>query len=116
MQHATQLIQAISERGITIVLIEHLMRVVLGLSTRLLVLHEGRLIADGNPVEVVRDARVILLQILQTNLEMQFSGTSDNMLTGFLNDTLHHRIGFRQTFKTCRIGLIKSYTQKQDIK
>jgi len=59
MQRAMDLIRAVSARGVTIVLIEHLMRVVLDLSTRLLVLHEGRLIADGDPASVVRDKRVI---------------------------------------------------------
>jgi branched-chain amino acid transport system ATP-binding protein len=55
---ALKLISKISQSGITIVVIEHLMKVVLSISTRLIVLHHGQLIADGLPQEVVRDARV----------------------------------------------------------
>ena len=52
------LIGRISQSGITIVVIEHVMKVVLSISTRLVVLHHGQLIADGLPQEVVRDGRV----------------------------------------------------------
>ena len=55
---ALRLIGKISQSGITIVVIEHVMKVVLSISTRLVVLHHGQLIADGLPQEVVRDARV----------------------------------------------------------
>jgi branched-chain amino acid transport system ATP-binding protein len=55
---ALRLIGRISQSGITIVVIEHVMKVVLSISTRLVVLHHGQLIADGLPQEVVRDGRV----------------------------------------------------------
>ena len=55
---ALKLISKIAQAGITIVVIEHLMKVVLSISTRLVVLHHGQLIADGLPQQVVRDARV----------------------------------------------------------
>ena len=55
---ALRLIARISQSGITIVVIEHVMKVVLSISTRLVVLHHGQLIADGVPQEVVRDTRV----------------------------------------------------------
>jgi branched-chain amino acid transport system ATP-binding protein len=44
--------------GITIVLIEHIMRAVMSFSTRLVVLVAGRKIADGPPQEVVRNPEV----------------------------------------------------------
>ena len=56
---ALDLIRAIAARGITIVVIEHLMRVVLNVCTRVVVLHHGALIADGAPREVVADRQVI---------------------------------------------------------
>ena len=56
---ALALIRAIAARGITILLIEHLMKVVLNACGRIAVLHQGRLIADGAPAEVVRDPKVI---------------------------------------------------------
>ncbi|WP_425405500.1 ABC transporter ATP-binding protein [Hwanghaeella sp.] len=56
---ALKLIEQISKRGITILIIEHLMKVVLSVSERLLVLHHGELIADGSPKQVVEDQRVV---------------------------------------------------------
>jgi branched-chain amino acid transport system ATP-binding protein len=48
----------LNERGITIILIEHIMRAVMSFSQRLVVLVSGRKIADGAPAEVIRDADV----------------------------------------------------------
>jgi branched-chain amino acid transport system permease protein len=45
--------------GLTIVLIEHVMRAVMALATRVLVLHHGAVIAQGAPAEVVHDPQVI---------------------------------------------------------
>lgn len=53
------LIRAIRARGVTVVLIEHNMRVVMGLCDRITVLDFGRKIAEGSPDEVRRDPRVI---------------------------------------------------------
>ncbi len=59
IDEALALIRRIAAKGITIVIIEHLMKVVLGVSTRIAVLHHGRLIADGAPEAVVRDKEVV---------------------------------------------------------
>jgi branched-chain amino acid transport system ATP-binding protein len=48
----------LNERGITILLIEHIMRAVMRFSQRLVVLVSGRKIADGLPDAVIRDAEV----------------------------------------------------------
>ena len=48
-----------SERGITILLIEHVMRAVMALAGRVYVLHHGEIIASGTPTEVTRDPRVL---------------------------------------------------------
>ena len=47
------------DTGLTIVLIEHVMRAVMALASHIVVLHHGALIADGPPETVVRDAAVI---------------------------------------------------------
>jgi branched-chain amino acid transport system ATP-binding protein len=56
---ALDMIRKIAEHGVTIIVIEHLMKVVLAISHRLIVLHHGQLIAQGEPREIVRDKRVI---------------------------------------------------------
>jgi branched-chain amino acid transport system ATP-binding protein len=58
IEDALALIRGIAESGVTIVVIEHLMKVVLSISTRLVVLHHGQLIADGPPQQVMRDRAV----------------------------------------------------------
>ena len=45
--------------GLTILLIEHVMRAVMALSSRLIVLHHGQVIASGSPAEVTRDPAVL---------------------------------------------------------
>ena len=47
------------DSGITILLIEHVMRAVMALAGRVLVLHHGAAIAEGVPEAVVRDQAVI---------------------------------------------------------
>ena len=56
---ALQLIRTVAARGVTILIIEHLMKVVLSLSQRILVLHHGELISAGSPQEVINDPKVI---------------------------------------------------------
>jgi branched-chain amino acid transport system ATP-binding protein len=48
----------LNERGITIIMIEHIMRAVMRFSQRIVVLDAGRKIADGRPDEVVRNPAV----------------------------------------------------------
>jgi branched-chain amino acid transport system ATP-binding protein len=45
--------------GVTILLIEHVMRAVMALASRVLVLDHGAQIATGTPAEVVRDPAVV---------------------------------------------------------
>ena len=53
------LIRAIHGRGVTLLIIEHVMRAVMTLSHRLVVLHHGVKIAEGPPAAVARDRGVI---------------------------------------------------------
>jgi branched-chain amino acid transport system ATP-binding protein len=52
------LLKRLNAEGVTIILIEHIMRAVMSFSQRLIVLVSGRKIADGAPDEVVRDPQV----------------------------------------------------------
>lgn len=49
----------LNESGITIIMIEHIMRAVMDFSQRLVVLVSGKKIADGNPQEVVQNPEVV---------------------------------------------------------
>ncbi len=59
------LLVRLNERGITIILIEHIMTAVMSFSQRLAVLVSGRKIADGKPEDVVRDEQVVRAYIGQ---------------------------------------------------
>jgi branched-chain amino acid transport system ATP-binding protein len=52
-------IRAIVERGITIVMIEHVMQAVMSLAGHVFVLSEGRIIAEGSPQTIAGDPRVV---------------------------------------------------------
>jgi branched-chain amino acid transport system ATP-binding protein len=52
-------IRAIRDRGMTIVMIEHVMQAVMSLAEHVLVLAEGRIIAQGSPQAVAGDPRVV---------------------------------------------------------
>ena len=53
------LIREIQRRGVTIFLIEHVMKAVLGLSDKVIVLHHGEKIAEGPPQEVMQNSQVV---------------------------------------------------------
>jgi branched-chain amino acid transport system ATP-binding protein len=59
IDRALELIRQIAARGVTVIVIEHLMKVVLNLSQRILVLHHGELISAGAPDAVINDPQVI---------------------------------------------------------
>jgi branched-chain amino acid transport system ATP-binding protein len=58
-ENAIQLVKAIADSGITLIVVEHVMKAILKISSRLIVVNYGEKIADGPPQEVVRDKKVI---------------------------------------------------------
>jgi branched-chain amino acid transport system ATP-binding protein len=53
------LIQRVHAQGVTLLIIEHVMRAIMALSQRIIVLHHGETIAAGRPADVARDPRVV---------------------------------------------------------
>lgn len=53
------ILERIREAGISIVAVEHVMQVIMSISDRVVVLHYGRVLAEGKPAEVARDPEVI---------------------------------------------------------
>jgi len=56
---AIELIKLINKQGITILMVEHVMRVIMGLSNRIIVLNHGEKICEGKPNEVCNNQEVI---------------------------------------------------------
>jgi branched-chain amino acid transport system ATP-binding protein len=59
MDAAIDLIKGIRDSGISLIVVEHVMKVILAISDRVVVIKTGRKIADGPPEEVSRDPEVI---------------------------------------------------------
>jgi branched-chain amino acid transport system ATP-binding protein len=58
-EEAISLVKEISRKGITLLIIEHVMAVIMSLSERIAVLHHGEKIAEGPPSRVSHDEKVI---------------------------------------------------------
>jgi branched-chain amino acid transport system ATP-binding protein len=59
IQRAVELLRRIHSRGITLVIVEHIMEVIMTLAERVIVFNQGHVIAQGKPEEVVKDEGVI---------------------------------------------------------
>jgi len=60
---AIELIERIRNQGVTILIVEHVMRVIMGLCDQVTVLHHGEKISEGTPQEVIRDEDVIKIYL-----------------------------------------------------
>ena len=58
-EDAVKLIRKVHQRGLTLIVVEHVMEVIMNLSERIVVLDSGELIADGPPEEIAHNQRVI---------------------------------------------------------
>ena len=59
VEDASDLIRKIRDAGVTVILVEHVMKAIMRISHRVVVIHHGEKIADGPPDQVVRDLGVI---------------------------------------------------------
>ncbi len=59
VRQAIALIRSIHATGITLVIVEHIMEVIITLAERVVVFHQGREIANGSPAAVTREPQVI---------------------------------------------------------
>jgi branched-chain amino acid transport system ATP-binding protein len=59
VERSMELIQSINRSGVTIFVIEHVMKAIMGISQRLVVLHFGKKIAEGRPQEIVESQAVV---------------------------------------------------------
>ncbi|MBN1161133.1 MAG: ABC transporter ATP-binding protein [Dehalococcoidales bacterium] len=64
---AMELIKQIQKKGITIIMIEHVMKAIMGICDRIIVLHHGQKIADGTPQEVANSKTVIEVYLGETS-------------------------------------------------
>ncbi len=53
------IIRSISARGVTVLMVEHVMRAVMGISQRIVVLHQGQLLAEGAPATIATHPEVV---------------------------------------------------------
>jgi len=68
---AMDLLRSVNAAGVTLVVVEHVMKAIMGISQRVVVLHQGRIIAQGVPALVVADSLVI-----QAYLGKRYAGGS----------------------------------------
>ncbi len=69
---AIELVRVIHRRGITLIVVEHIMEVIMSLAERIMVFNQGRVIASGEPRTVVRDPQVVRAYLGQTQWAAEF--------------------------------------------
>lgn len=67
-------IRAIRDQGVTIILIEHVLKAILSVSDQLVVLNYGEIIAQGNPAEVMQDKKVVEAYLGEPELAKRLIG------------------------------------------
>ena len=68
-RHLVEVLSRIRAAGVTLVLVEHVMQVVMSVADRLVVLHYGQVLAQGTPGEVARNRQVIEAYLGESEVE-----------------------------------------------
>jgi branched-chain amino acid transport system ATP-binding protein len=81
IEHMIGVIRRIRDRGISILIIEHLMQAIMSLSDRIIVLNYGEKLAEGEPSEVARNPLVIEAYLGDPKLAARLQGNADQAAT-----------------------------------
>jgi branched-chain amino acid transport system ATP-binding protein len=78
IEHMIGVIRRIRERGVTILIIEHLMQAIMNLSDRIVVLNFGQKLAEGLPADVAKDPQVIEAYLGDPKLAAELQGGGEH--------------------------------------
>ena len=76
IEPSLELILSLKDRGLTIIVVEHVMRAILAISDQVLVLHQGKVLTSGDPRTVLSDPRVIEAYLGQRYVQRREGGRS----------------------------------------